>query len=189
MEDYLRIDTRIKVINSIILPFQNQLNNIYKICKDDNFIYWDSVYADDTEHIVGTVFIVLQNYINSSITDLFPDSPKLFDKYSLDKKIINSKTTRVELIIALANYYKHRDLPTDLHLPTVKILDDLNLDFKEYYNISNNKFFHKTGSTSPVFNGFSLLSEDWNFNDLIKIVGEWRESLWLYKKVLQNKKQ
>jgi hypothetical protein len=179
MEHYLRIDTRIKVIKDIVLPFQTQLDYIYKICEKDNFIYWDSVYADDTEHIVGTVFIVLQNYINSSITDLFPDSSKLFVKYSIDKKINNSQTTRIELIIALANYYKHRDLPTDLRDSTTKFLNDLKIEFKEIYDIQNSKYFHKIGSNSPVFNGFSLLSELWNFNDLINIVSDWRENMWL----------
>ena len=43
------------------------LEDIIEICKG-NLDYWDSIYADDTEHLVGTVFIVLQNYINSSIS-------------------------------------------------------------------------------------------------------------------------
>lgn len=38
---------------------------------------------------------------------------------------------------------------------------------------------YKVGSCSPVFSGFSLLSEFWDFKDLINIVSEWRENMWL----------
>lgn len=176
----MRNDFRIGIIKQIIAPFKIQLDNIEKICREDNFIYWDSVYADDTEHLVGTVFIILQNYINSNISDLYPDLTKLHLKYSLDKKVKeNTKITRIELIITIANYYKHRDLPSELHKNTTNPLENLNIKHKEIYDIENNKFFYKMGADSPVFNGFSLLSEKWDFNDLIRIVEEWRENLWI----------
>lgn len=177
--NYLRIDMRIGVIKDIISPFQAQLDNIYEICSKDNYDYWDSLYADDTEHLVGTVFIVLQNYINSSISDLFPDLSKLSTLYSIDKKVSNSQTTRIELIIAIANYYKHRDLPTKLHPNTTKPLEDLKIEYKEIYDEKDEKYYHIIGSCSPVFNGFSLLSEPWSFNDLIDIATDWRENMWL----------
>lgn len=179
MTHYLRNDTRIGIIKNIINPFEKQLDDIKEICKKDDFNYWDSIYADDTEHLVGTVFIVLQNYINSSISDLYPELSKLHLKYSSDK-VVNedSKTTRIELIIVLANYYKHRDLPTELHKYTTNPLEDLKIDYKEIYNLENNKYFYKMGSDSPIFNGLSLLSEGWELNDLIEIVSEWRENLW-----------
>ena len=177
MAHYLKNDTRIEIIKDIIFPFQLQLNKIMEICKTDGGWYWDTIYADDMEHHVGTVFIVLQNYINSSISDLFPDLSKLYTKYSIDKKVNNSKTTRIELIIAIANYYKHRDLPNELQSQTIKPLNDLKIEFKEIFE--DGKFFHKRGSSSPVFEGLSLLSESWEFNDLINIVSEWRENMWL----------
>lgn len=40
------------------------------------------------------------------------------------------------------------------------------------------------GSNSPVFTGFSLLSELWSFDDLINIVSEWRENMWLSEEKL-----
>ena len=187
------IDTRIRVVKDIVAPFQTHLDNIIEICKSDNAFYWDSFYADDVEHIVGTVFIVLQNYINSSISDLFPDLSKLFTKYSEDIKVNNSQTTRIQLIISIANYYKHRDLPTELDIHTVNPLIDLNIEYKEIFPLLEDVYFHKVGSDSPVFNGFSLLSEKWNLNDLINIVSEWRENLWqkeeknLIKRQLKNK--
>jgi len=177
MGHYLRFDRRIKVIKDIISPFQLQLNKIMEICKKNGNWYWDIIFADDMEHHVGTAFIILQNYINSSISDLFPDLSDLYTKYSFDKKVNNTKTTRIELIIAIANYYKHRDLTGELGKYTVNTLNDLKIEFKEIFE--DGKFFHKVGSSSPVFEGLSLLSESWEFNDLINIVSEWRENMWL----------
>ncbi len=179
MVHYNRNDSRIKVVKDIISPFQLQLNEIHEICKADDYFYWDSVYADDTEHLVGIVFIILQNYINSSISDLFENDTRLYSKYSDDKTIINSKTTRIELIIAIANYYKHRDLSTKLHDYTVKPLVDLGIEYIEMYDDQNDKYIHIVGSCSPVFKGFSRLSKSCEFIDLINIVSEWRENLWL----------
>lgn len=175
---YLRNDNRIGIIINIINPFVKQLEEIREICKKDNFKYWD-IYEDDTEHLMGTVFIVLQNYINSSISDLYPECKKLYLKYSSDKMVNEeSTTTRIELIIALANYYKHRDLPTKLHKYTTDPLENLKLDYKEVYNLEKNEYYYKMGAGSPIFNGFTLLSEEWELNDLIGIVSEWRENLW-----------
>ena len=179
MTHYLRHDTRIETIKNIIAPFQTQFDKVKEICRKDNFDWWDQIYADDTEHLVGTVFIVLQNYINSSISDLHPKLSKLHSKYSYDKKI-NEKTniTRIELIIALANYYKHRDLPNELHKYTTNPLEKLQIEYKHFYDLTNNKYFHKMGSESPIFEGLSILSEGWEFKNLIEIVTEWRENLW-----------
>ena len=179
MGHYLRIDSRIKIIENLIKPFQMQLEYILENSKKEGHIYWDSVYADDTEHIVGTVFIILQNYINSSISDLYPELLKLHTKYEIDKKINNSNTTRIELIISIANYYKHRDLPSDLRKDTAKHFENLGIEYKHFYDSENGKYFHEIGSGSPVFSGLSYLSDSWDLNDLIQIVSEWRENLWL----------
>lgn len=179
MTHYLRHDRRIEIIKNIIAPFQIQFDRVKEICLEDNFDLWDQIYADDTEHIVGTVFIVIQNYINSSISDLYPELSKLHLKYCYDKKInVSSDVTRIELIITLANYYKHRDLPTELHKYTVNPLEKLQIDYKHFYDLPNKKYFHKMGSDSPIFEGLSILSESWEFMDLIEIVAEWRENLW-----------
>jgi hypothetical protein len=179
MGHYLRKDSRIETMKNIIDPFQKQLNNVLELCKKDDFDWWNNFYADDTEHLVGTVFIILQNYINSSISDLYPELTKLHTKYTLDKKVnVNSKTTRIELIIALANYYKHRDLPTELHKYTINPLFDLGIEHKYIYDIENNKYFNKMGADSPIFKGLNHLTKQWEFNDLITITSEWRENLW-----------
>ncbi|AYN05446.1 hypothetical protein [Flavobacterium sp. 140616W15] len=180
---YRRIDDRINVLRKIISPFQDQLNEMRKINKEEDFLYWDSVYADDMEHIVGTVFIVLQNYINSSIHDLYPKLKQIHEKYSIDEKIDNSNISRIELIIAIANFYKHRDSPSELRKNTIKPFDNLNIPTKVIYGLGNEDFFHKTGSDSPVYQGFNFLSEYWDFNELINIVTKWRENLWIQEEL------
>jgi hypothetical protein len=177
--DYMRIDTRIKVLREIISPLQIQFENTRNIIKNDGGWLWDMHYADDTEHLIGIVFIILQNYINSSISDLYPDLKKLHEKYLIDKKLENSQITRIELIITIANYYKHRDLPPSLHNNTERVLDSLNIKFREGNNEQNSNYFHAIGASSPVFSGLGMLSENWDLNDLINIVTEWRENLWL----------
>jgi uncharacterized protein YeeX (DUF496 family) len=181
--DYMRIDTRINVVKGIISPLKMQFDNILEINKEYNWDSWEMLYADDNEHVVGIVFIILQNYINSSLSDLYPDLTRLHQKYSVDKKIRNTQTTRIELIITLANYYKHRDLPSELHKNTARVLDDLGIKFREIYDEDNLKYHHSVGSISPIFTGLSLLSEKWDLDDLVNIVSEWRENLWLSAEV------
>ena len=176
----LRIDARLAPLKSIISPFQKQLFELKEKVQMDGSNSWDQIYADDFENIVGIVFIALQNYINSSINDLYPKLEKLHLKYTIDEQIFKSNTTRIELIISIANFYKHRDLPSELKEHTTKHFKNLNIDYK-YKIIVNEKdefWFHKSGSSSPVYKGFSLLSEKWDFNDLIEIVRCWRENLW-----------
>jgi hypothetical protein len=179
MTHYLRIDSRINTVKKLIKPIQIEFEKIIIHNKKEEYIYWDSVYSDDAEHLVGIVFIVLQNYINSSISDLFPDLKEIHSKYQLDKEINNSKTTRIELINAIANYYKHRDLPKQLHGNTAKYLENLEIEYKNNYDLENGKYSHKLGAESPVFKGLSYLSDSWDLNDLIDIVSDWREQLWL----------
>lgn len=179
MGHYLNADFRINILKKLINPLQLQLVDITECSEKEGDIYWDSVYADDVEDLVGTVFIILQKYINSSISDLYPDLTKLYSKYAVDNKIDNSQTTRIELIVAVANYYKHRDLPSVLHKGTVKQFENLEIEYKEFYDPENTKYSHKIGSDSPVLSGLTYLSKSWDLNELIQIVADWRENLWL----------
>ncbi|MFH6959212.1 hypothetical protein ACHRV1_17600 [Flavobacterium aquidurense] len=173
-----RIDSRINIVKKLIEPFQLQLNGIVESVKIQGGEYWDMLYADDTEHFVGTVFIILQNYINSSISDLYPELEKIHLKYSIGTKIENTNSTKIQLIISMANYYKHRDLPSALHKYTSNTLNDLDIEYKCFYDVQNDKYFHEIGSNSPVFTGFTKLSENWDFNDVLDAVAIWRENMW-----------
>lgn len=182
MVHFLRRDLRIEMVKSIVKLFQIQLEYIFENNKKQDHACWDSLYADDAEHIIGTVFVILQNYINSSISDLYPELSELYIKYKLDEKIGNSNSTKIELIISVANYYKHRDLPTNLRKDTSKHFENLGIEYKHFYDLEKTKYSHKIGADSPVFGGFSYLSDSWDLNDLLKIASEWRENLWLVGK-------
>lgn len=72
--DYLHNDSRIKIVKKLISPFTELLHEYLK----EDAELWDAYYADDCEHIVGTVFIIIQNYINSTINDFYPEEIKLY---------------------------------------------------------------------------------------------------------------
>lgn len=178
MHHIYRVDHRIGIVKKLIEPFQLQLNEIIEFIKVEGDEYWDMVFADEFEHYVGTVFIILQNYINSSISDLYPDLIKLHSKYSIEPMIENTNTSKIQLIISIANYYKHRDLPSDLHTFTSKVFDILSIDYKRFYVSKNVEYFHERGSNSPVFTGLTILSDSWNFDDVLKEISIWREKMW-----------
>jgi hypothetical protein len=178
MTHLYRTDSRINIVRKLIEPFQLQLNEIVKSVKIQGGEYWDMLYADDTEHFVGTVFIILQNYINSTISDLYPELEKIHLKYSIGTKIENTQSTKIQLIVSIANYYKHRDLPSVLHKYTSNTLNDLGIEYKYFCDEQNDEYFHEVGSNSPVFTGFTKLSDSWNFNDVIDAISLWRENMW-----------
>jgi len=77
--------------------------------------------------------------------------------------------TDIELIISLANYYKHRDQPRNVKDETSKILNDFNLKFDKDVDIEN----------SPIFKGLGMFSENWDLDTVVKAAESWREKLWL----------
>lgn len=92
--------------------------------------------------------------------------------YSDGKKVELSNTSQIELIIATANFYKHRDQPGKLIHYTTNPFENVGINYKEVYGET---FFHSLGSSSPVFQVLTKLTNNWNLNDLITIVTEWRK--------------
>ena len=113
-------------------------------------------------------FIALQNYINSSIYDLFETLRNKEEKYQQDLILPTFNRTRIELIIGLANYFKHRDDKRELNTGTFNILSDFRLNHRD----------DKENGISPIFEGFDLLSENSKMSELKQIVQDWRENLW-----------
>ncbi|OEK05145.1 hypothetical protein BFP71_17170 [Roseivirga misakiensis] len=114
-------------------------------------------------------FIACQNYINSSIYDRYGSIDDKLILYKMGREIVNGGRTEIELIIAVANYYKHRDDKNPLHRGTREVLNDLKLNFS------------KTGypENLPIIIGAGILSPSFNLDDFTKIVTDWRELLWL----------
>jgi len=162
-----RHDFRIDSLTEIILGLNKSISIMSKKC--DQYEWYDGLFLlEDVEPIIGLTFIALQNYINSSIYDLEGNNNSKFDCYKKDFTISNTERTRIELIIGLANYFKHRDENGNLHQPTRNLLDEFCFIYGENFDVAQ----------SPIIKGLKLLINDWELTKLVVIVSDWRESLW-----------
>ena len=162
---YWRFDHRafslsmsIKGLSEMILVLKNHIN--------ENQWYDGDWFMEESEQIYGLAFISFQNYINSSIKDFAGSSKNKKEKYKLDSNPHNGRKTNIELIIGLANYAKHKD--DDMLTGTKEILDHFNLNYE------NVTYLDK----SPIFQGLTILNEDWDLFKIKEYVTEWREFLW-----------
>ncbi|MCF8459342.1 MAG: hypothetical protein K9G46_01330 [Flavobacteriales bacterium] len=132
--------------------------------------WYDGVWLlEESEPIIGLGFVAFQNYVNSSIYDRHEELVKQYEKYSTGAEKLKNERTKVELIIAIANYFKHRDSLGDLHEPTRQILADFKLNYAKDADVFN----------SPILKGFDILSEKNELSEIMELIFEWRKSLWL----------
>lgn len=162
---WLRYDHRLHILELVIEGLQESINQLHsQISKIE---WYDSIwFLEEAEPIIGLSCIAYQNYINSSIYDKFENTHDKIEFYKRGSNNIENNRSEIELIIALANYYKHRDETGSLHKGTANVLSDLNLDNFE-------------DPETPIIKGFEILSNSWNFQDVTKKVADWRENLWL----------
>lgn len=165
--DYLKLDHRKEILEMIISGFENSIKELRQ--RIDQIHWYDGGwFVEEVEPIFGLACIAYQNYINSSIYDKFGTLDNKLDLYKKWNNLINNKRSEIELIIALANYYKHRDDERPLHNGTDTVLQDLELKHRDIIEPER----------LPILKGVDLLSESWSLNDITKIVTGWRESLW-----------
>jgi len=163
---YLRIDHRavslditIKGLTETITFLKNQIDEI-----DWYDGYW---FMEESEPIYGLAFIAFQNYINGSIKDIADSLKEKETYYKLEQYLKEGNRSRIELIIGLANYAKHKDEGTP-HKGTKDILDHFNLNYEDVTYLDK----------SPIFQGLTLLNEDWDLLQVKTFVTDWRELLW-----------
>lgn len=161
-----KFDYRIASVQYIFEGIEYSISQLKQRCKE-NPVYAE-MYGEELEPMYGMVFISLQNYINSSIFDLFNTLNNKEIRYRQDKVIDKSTKTRIELIIGLANYFKHRDDDRDLRSGTSNILRELDIN----YNDDSEDYY------SPIYLGLEILTENDRLSDLISIIKEWRANLW-----------
>lgn len=162
-----RVDFRIESLQVTIRGLENSISDLRN--KIDKVDWYDGLwFIEESEPVYGLAFIALQNYINSSVFDRFESLEKQYLKYKLGDKVDKTGRTNIELIISIANYFKHRDHPSNLIGETPKILRDFNLQFDKDVDIEN----------SPIFKGLELLSEIGDLETVINMVKNWREKLW-----------
>ncbi len=165
-----RYDFRIESLRITIQGLENSISELRN--KIETIHWYDGLwFIEESEPIYGLVFIALQNYINSSIFDRFESLEKQYLKYKIGKRIKNTDRTEIELIISIANYYKHRDHPSNLIGETPKILKDFNLQFGKDVDVEN----------SPILKGLEIIAKNGELEILIKAVENWRENLWTVK--------
>ncbi len=164
---YLRNDFRIDSLRLVMIGLENSISKLNEKCEEISW-YKETFWDEEIEPIYGLAFIALQNYVNGSIYDLYKTLTDKEKKYKIEKIINQSGRTNIELIIGLANYFKHRDDQRDLRSGTSNILSDFDIKYADSIDVLN----------SPIFKGLDILSVDWRLSELIEIVQIWRESLW-----------
>ena len=168
--DYRRFDSRIQSLELVINGIDVSIKEL--MLKVDEIDWYDGLwFLEESEPILGLAFVAFQNYINSSIFDRDEELNKQYEKYKVQGSINQTGRTQIELIIAIANYFKHKDSPKALFGETINILKDFNLQFDKDVDIVE----------SPIFKGFDILSKKNELLELISIVKDWREELWTEK--------
>ncbi|THD31918.1 hypothetical protein [uncultured Flavobacterium sp.] len=138
--------------------------------RKENYWYDGLFFLEDTEHIFGLAFIAFQNYINASIKDLTNIGGKDLQTkyYKLGNKLKPSNYTLIELIVALANYIKHKeDDAEDFHRSTRNVLTNFKLNTNKDCDITE----------SAIFKGLDKIDQDWNLKNIQSRVEEWRRDI------------
>jgi|GEM_PF-876638 hypothetical protein len=185
------MDFRYNYLCDTVRALENLISSFKK--KNEEIDYYDGLFLlEDSEQTYGLAFIAMQNYIYGSIYDhlnaLISESnvsEDLFEKSFQGRQklkqliwknyIPKSGNTEkndvkyIELVICLANYYKHRDEVNGLDKSTLKILTKLDKNFNE----NNFKL-----DDSPIINGIELISKNWDLMEIVENIKSWREKLW-----------
>lgn len=168
---YLRYDSHRSVgLDLIINGLYETVETLYDQVLEGE--YYDGVwFSEESEPIIGLAFIAFQNYINGSIYD-YSKGYDIHGKeknreayYKIEENRINDKRSKIELIIGLANYSKHKD-EKNLHRGTENILKDFGL-IQE--GITNDYL---------ILEGLNLLNEESDLIEVKEFVKDWREYLW-----------
>lgn len=163
-------DYRFESLKAIVEGMQFAISK-FRIKNKEVDWYDSSWLLEDSEFIFGLSFVALQNYINSSIFDFDGDLTGKHRLYKIGGLLDGGQRSKIELIIALANYFKHRDDDRPLHPGTAKILDECGIKGLDFISIED----------SPVFQGLNKLTNDWDLTSLTVLVQFWRESMFAIK--------
>jgi len=161
-----RVDYRVASLNIIIQGLNNSIEVLKEHIKE---IHWydGDWFLEESEPIYGLAFIAFQNYIYGSVKDVVDQTNEKINFYQLEPNVEGYSKSKIELIIGLANYAKHKDdgIP---HKGTKEILECFNLD---YQDISYQ-------DKSAIFQGLTILNKDWNLFEIKELVTNWREMIW-----------
>lgn len=180
---WLEANNRDEGLEQLFIGFNNALtlyrNRMYEVNWYDVDFYWEN-----TDLIYGVMFVSLQNYINQCCYD-FLDA-KLFgykvkhEYYKQNSKCISgSNVTQIQLIIDLANHFKHRDDPPQKKNPNKKNEEDyIRERFKQIGLEYPVKETYERFEDRLLIDGLEKLSEDMEISALLKIAKDWRKDIW-----------
>ena len=168
MTDWKEFDFHKASMEITLSHLQNAINEISELEK--KLDWFDGLtLLEQIEPVYGTSFIVLQNYINTSIYEHSRSLKKKIDYYQYGEKVQDSNLYKIELIIAIANYFKHRDDDQPLHAGTLHV-----------FKMSRLKVGDDI-TESPILQALEGLAEDRQLNTLKSIVIGWRDKIWKEK--------
>lgn len=159
----LQADYHADSLKQIIIGIKNSIKTFEdRLGKLD---WYDGLWLlEDTEPVFGLAFIAFQNYINTSINELYESIDNRANFYKLGPRSAVYNRSYIELIIGLANYTKHKD-DDKLHNGTQNILNSFNLEPSTWIE------------DSPIFEGLTILNEKWDLLKIYYIVIDWRKDL------------
>src|ERR1700761_8434801 len=129
--NWRRHDFRYKSLFMVIDGLNKSIAELEKNVTDIHWYDGDWL-MEETEPIYGLAFIAIQNYINGSIADIDGSTKNKNLFYKKDKPIDGYDRTPIELIIALANYIKHKEDGAP-HTGTLSIFSSFNLNYDVMY--------------------------------------------------------
>lgn len=137
--------------------------------------YYADFYFEETELIYGVVLLSLQNYINKTCVDFLEEDVlknyKASQLYNKGSKIVCGDITQIQLIIALANYFKHRDDKNELRTLTEECFRKVNI-------LRFSKKGDERYEDTLIIEGLLLLIKDIrDVSDLLQIVKDWRKNI------------
>ncbi len=172
----------------LFIGFNNALK-FYRNRMDEEGWYDVGFYWEDTDLIYGVMFVSLQNYINQCCYD-FLDA-NLFgckEKYEYYLKnstfIDGSNVTQIQLIIDLANHFKHRDDPpssTPSKVKAQKKESEENRRRNRFTQIGLNypmKETYERFEDRLLIEGLEKLNKNMEISGLFQIAKDWRRDLW-----------
>ncbi len=159
---YLEVDYRASSLNMVINGLSSSIKEFQRF--GEKYQWYDALFfLEDSEHIFGLAFIAFQ------IKDLTEQGGKQLQlqHYRHGDILSTSGYTKIELIICLANYIKHKeDDNEEFHKHTKRVLSQFNLNTDKQCDITE----------SAVFRGLDLLDENWDLIAIKDSVLRWRKS-------------
>jgi hypothetical protein len=119
---------RINYLNRVLAKLQELLDEHLALCDEYDW-YEESFLAEDTEETLGFVFVACQVFISGTVSDVIGKGKFTYkekEKALKNAPQIKGFRTKIELINAAANYYKHKD-ESELSGDTLKIMEGFDL--------------------------------------------------------------